>query len=99
MATKLDLGVYLPHYLQYDINWQTWRGASYEVEQVLALCLTPGHTPGLSILQVNMPQSKTWAIATDQYDVRETCEDSQPKGWLVRDQDDWVKSPQGIMRL
>ena len=31
VATKSDLGVYLPHYLQFDINWQTWTGDFLEV--------------------------------------------------------------------
>lgn len=55
VATKSDLGVYLPTYLQFDINWQTWTGPTLEFAEGLVLRHAPGHTPGLSILQVNMP--------------------------------------------
>jgi glyoxylase-like metal-dependent hydrolase (beta-lactamase superfamily II) len=81
VATKSDLGVYLPHYLQFDINWQTWTGPSLEIAQGLILRHAPGHTPGLSILQLNLEQSGTWIFTTDQYHVRENYEDSHPQGW------------------
>ncbi|KAH7350792.1 beta-lactamase-like protein [Rhexocercosporidium sp. MPI-PUGE-AT-0058] len=99
VATKADLGVYLPTYLQFDINWQTWTGDSLELTQGITLKLAPGHTPGLSIMVVNLEESGTWIFTTDQYHVRENFEDSHPQGWLARDHDDWVKSHQMIRML
>lgn len=99
VATKTDLGVYLPHYLTFDLNWRTWSGPSLELDQGLILRHAPGHTPGLSILQVNMVESGTWIFTTDQYHVRENWEDEMPQGWLARDHDEWVRSHQMIRGL
>jgi glyoxylase-like metal-dependent hydrolase (beta-lactamase superfamily II) len=99
VATKSDLGVYLGHYLQFDINWQTWSGPVFEIAQGITLRHAPGHTPGLSIMQVNMLESGTWIFTTDMYHVRENYEDNQPQGWLARDHDEWVRSHQMIKTL
>jgi len=99
VATKSDIGVYLGHYLQFDINWQTWSGPVFEIAQGITLRHAPGHTPGLSIMQVNMLESGTWIFTTDMYHVRENYEDSQPQGWLARDHDEWVRSHQMIKTL
>lgn len=99
VATKSDLGVYMPHYLNFDINWKTFSGDFLEIAQGLTMHHMPGHTPGLCILQVNMPESGTWIFTTDQYHVRENYEDSHPQGWLARDHDDWVRSNQAIHLL
>jgi len=90
VATKTDYGVYLPNYLNFDINWKTWTGSFLEIGQGLSLRHSPGHTPGLCILQVNMLESGTWIFTSDQYHVRENWEDGKPQGWLARDHDDWV---------
>lgn len=99
VATGSDLGVYLPHYLRFDLNWQTFHGASFEIAPGLMLRHSPGHTPGLCILQVNLPESGTWIFTTDQYHVKENYEASVPQGWLARDHDDWVRSNQMIHQL
>jgi hypothetical protein len=46
------VGAYLPTYLQFDINFQTFVGDMLEIAPGLTLRLTPGHTPGLCTLQV-----------------------------------------------
>ncbi len=46
------VGVYLPTYLQFDINFKTFVGDRLEIAPGLTLLHTPGHTPGLCILQV-----------------------------------------------
>lgn len=74
-------------------------GSSLEIAQGLIIRHAPGHTPGLCILQVNMPESGTWIFTTDQYHVRENYEESHPQGWLARDHDDWVRSNQMIHML
>jgi len=99
VATRSDLGVYLPHYLNFEINWKTFAGGFLEIAQGLMVRHAPGHTPGLCILQVNMLESGTWIFTTDQYHVRENYEDSHPQGWLARDHDDWVRSHQMIQML
>ena len=65
VATKSNLGVYLPHYLNFDINWQTFTGSFLEIAQGLQIRHAPGHTPDLCILQVNMAESGTWIFTTD----------------------------------
>ncbi|TAQ89398.1 hypothetical protein B7494_g2252 [Chlorociboria aeruginascens] len=99
VATKTDLGVYLPSYLHFDINWQTWYGDSYEIAQGLSLRLAAGHTPGLSILVVNLRESGTWVFTSDQYHIKENYDDSAPQGWLARDHESWVRSNQMIHAL
>jgi len=99
VATKSDYGVYLPHYLNFEVNWKTFTGSFLEIGQGLILRHSPGHTPGLCILQVNMHESGTWIFTSDQYHIRENYEDSHPQGWLARDHDDWVRSHQMIQML
>ncbi|KNG51795.1 hypothetical protein DDE82_008870 [Stemphylium lycopersici] len=60
VATKTDLGVYLPSYLHFDINWQPLHGETTIFARGTAIHLCPGHTPGLCILQVNLKNSGSW---------------------------------------
>jgi glyoxylase-like metal-dependent hydrolase (beta-lactamase superfamily II) len=99
VATKSDLGVYLPHYLNFDINWVPFHGSYYEIAPGLNLHHSPGHTPGLCILQVNLKKSGTWIFTSDQYHVKENFQDNVPQGWLARDHDAWVRSHQMIKGL
>ncbi|EKG11657.1 Beta-lactamase-like protein [Macrophomina phaseolina MS6] len=99
VASKSDLGVYLPQHLTFDLNWTPFHGDSLEIAQGLILRHAPGHTPGLCILQANLKDSGTWIFTTDQYHVRENYEASHPQGWLARDHDDWVRSHQMVRML
>ncbi|OAL07515.1 Metallo-hydrolase/oxidoreductase [Phaeosphaeriaceae sp. SRC1lsM3a] len=99
VATKSDLGVYLPHYLTFDINWVPFHGNYLELAPGLNLHHAPGHTPGLSILQLNLKNSGTWIFTSDQYHVKENYQDNVPQGWLARDHEGWVKSHQMIKGL
>jgi glyoxylase-like metal-dependent hydrolase (beta-lactamase superfamily II) len=99
VATKTDLGVYLPHYLTFDIDWVPFHGSYYEIAPGINLHHSPGHTPGLTIMQVNLKNSGTWIFTSDQYHVRENFEDDVPQGWLARDHDAWVRSHQMIKGL
>lgn len=92
-------GVYLPHYLRFDLNWQSFSGSFLELAPGLNVHHAPGHTPGLCILQVNLTQSGTWVFTSDMYHVRENWESSVPQGWLARDHDAWVRSHQMIKML
>ncbi|KAI4646594.1 hypothetical protein J4E93_004815 [Alternaria ventricosa] len=99
VATKTDLGVYLPHYLTFDINWVPFHGSYYEIAPGINLHHAPGHTPGLTIMQVNLKESGTWVFTSDQYHVKENYADGVPQGWLARDHDAWVRSHQMIKGL
>jgi glyoxylase-like metal-dependent hydrolase (beta-lactamase superfamily II) len=92
-------GVYLPHYLTFDLSWVPFSGSFVEIAQGLNLHHAPGHTPGLCILQVNMPKTGPWVFTTDMYHVSENYEESVPQGWLAREHDDWVRSNQMIHML
>ncbi|KAF2436395.1 Metallo-hydrolase/oxidoreductase [Tothia fuscella] len=99
VATKTDFGVYLPHCLSFDLNWQAFSGDFLELAQGINLRHAPGHTPGLCVMQVNLRESGTWVFTTDMYHVQGKWEDSVPQGWLARDHDDWVRSHQMIRML
>ncbi|OCL05541.1 Metallo-hydrolase/oxidoreductase [Glonium stellatum] len=99
VATGSDLGVYLPHYLRFDLNWQAFYGDFLELVPGLSIHHAPGHTPGLCILQVNLYHSGTWIFTSDMYHVKENYIDSVPQGWLARNHDDWVRSNQMIKML
>ncbi|EOD46037.1 putative metallo-beta-lactamase superfamily protein [Neofusicoccum parvum] len=99
VANKSDLGVYLPQNLGFDLNWKGFHGDFLEIAQGLTIRHSPGHTPGLCILQVNLKDSGTWIFTTDQYHVYENFEADHPQGWLARDHDDWVRSHQMIRML
>jgi glyoxylase-like metal-dependent hydrolase (beta-lactamase superfamily II) len=99
VATKTDLGVYLPHYLTFDINWVPFHGSHLELATGLLLHHSPGHTPGLCVLQMNLRESGTWIFTGDQYHVKENWKEDVPQGWLARDHDAWVRSHQMIKSL
>ncbi|KAF2253443.1 Metallo-hydrolase/oxidoreductase [Trematosphaeria pertusa] len=99
VATGTDPGVYLPHYMTFDIRWVPFHGSYYEIAPGLNIHHSPGHTPGLCVLQVNMKDSGTWIFTGDQYHVKENFEDDVPQGWLARDHDSWVRSHQKIKGL
>ncbi|KAF2118440.1 beta-lactamase-like protein [Lophiotrema nucula] len=99
VATKSDIGVYLPHYLTFDINWVPIHGDFLELAPGINIHHSPGHTPGLCIMQLNLPKSGTWIFTSDQYHVKENYENDVPQGWLARDHDKWVKSHQMIKGL
>ncbi|EME78472.1 uncharacterized protein MYCFIDRAFT_36838 [Pseudocercospora fijiensis CIRAD86] len=99
VATKSDLGVYLPKDLDPNLNWKAVHGSFLELAPGINLRHSPGHTPGLMIMQVNLRESGTWIFTTDQYHVHENYEADVPQGWLARDHDDWVASHQMIKAL
>jgi len=99
LATGSDPGVYLADYMRFDLNWKTIYGDFLEIASGLNIHHTPGHTPGLCILQINMPESGTWILTSDMYHVRENYEDGVSQGWLQRDHDDWTRSHQMIKMM
>lgn len=65
----------------------------------ITLFHTPGHTPGLCMMQVNLKNSGMWLWTTDQYHVRENYHDGHAHGWLIRDHRAWLRSDQRIKRM
>ena len=99
IAAKTDIGVYLPKDVTFDQNWKPFHGDFLEIAPGINIHHSPGHTPGLCIMQVNLNDSGTWIFTTDQYHVKENFEADVPQGWLARDHDDWVRSHQMIKAL
>ena len=99
VATKADLGVYLPSYLTYDLNWQTFSSQTYDFAQGVTLHLMPGHTPGLCVMQINLERDGTFIFTTDQFHVKENYDLGTPQGWLARDHNAWVQSTEKIKSL
>ncbi|RAQ93887.1 metallo-beta-lactamase superfamily protein [Stemphylium lycopersici] len=59
-ATSNDMvDTYNPAYHTFDLNWQTFAGEKLELVQGITLYHAPGHTPGLVVMQVNLPNSGT----------------------------------------
>ncbi|TIA26225.1 hypothetical protein D6C79_10720 [Aureobasidium pullulans] len=96
VASKTDLGLYLPSYLQFDLNWKPFVGASLGFARGIFLHHCPGHTPGLCIAQINLRNSGTWVITSDQYIVQENYDSLSTQGWLTRDHHSWSQSNQMI---
>ncbi|RGP71293.1 metallo-hydrolase oxidoreductase [Fusarium sporotrichioides] len=99
VATKTDIGVYLPTYLQFDLNWKPLHGDSILLARGITVHLCPGHTPGLCILQVNLKSSGTWIFTSDQYVVQENYDNLSTQGWLTRDHAAWSMSNQLVHML
>ncbi|KAE8420350.1 acyl-CoA dehydrogenase/oxidase C-terminal [Aspergillus pseudocaelatus] len=100
-GTKAEGGSYLPDYLPLDgsLNWQTFNDSQLDLCTGITLHLCPGHTPGLCIMQVNLPQDGTFIWTTDQFHVRENYENNHAQGWLLRDHKSWTDSTNFIRRL
>ncbi|RTE70312.1 hypothetical protein BHE90_015291 [Fusarium euwallaceae] len=100
VGTGADLGAYLAHYMQLQgLKWQTFTDHCLELFQGITLYHTPGHTPGLVIMQVNLEKDGCFIWTTDQFHVAENYELGIPHGWLVRDHTAWVRSLHMVRRL
>jgi glyoxylase-like metal-dependent hydrolase (beta-lactamase superfamily II) len=85
--------------MRFDLNWQPMLGDFLELGPGLNIRHAPGHTPGLCILQINLPNSGAWVFTSDMYHVKENYEASIPQGWLMRDFDGWMRSNQMVKSL
>jgi len=100
VATGADLGVYLPGYMDLkNLKWNTFNEDHLDLYQGITLHHSPGHTPGLVVMQVNLEKSGTWIWTTDQFHISENYELSHPHGWLARDHNAWIRSLKMIQRL
>lgn len=85
VATGEDLGAYLPHYLDFSFNWQPLDGDEVELFAGFRLVRLPGHTPGLQGLRLDLANSGTFLLTSDQFHLRDNYEGPAPLGWLLRD--------------
>jgi glyoxylase-like metal-dependent hydrolase (beta-lactamase superfamily II) len=100
VGTKADFGVYVPHYMDLErLTWKTFPDSTLDLYQGITLHHSPGHTPGLVIMQINLEKDGTFIWTTDQFHVKENYELAQPHGWLARDHNAWVRSLGMIQRL
>ncbi|KAJ6017375.1 Metallo-beta-lactamase superfamily protein [Penicillium sp. IBT 35674x] len=100
IGTGADLGVYLGHYMSLEkLKWQTFTESSLDLYQGIILHHSPGHTPGLCIMQVNLEKDGTFIWTTDQFHAVENYELGHPHGGLARDHTAWYRSLNMIRRL
>ncbi|KAJ5318135.1 hypothetical protein PENANT_c043G07542 [Penicillium antarcticum] len=100
VATGADLGVYLGHYMLLEqLKWSTFTESRLELYQGITLHHSPGHTPGLCIMQINLAQDGPFIWTTDQFHVAENYELGHPHGGLARDHNAWYRSLHMIRRL
>ena len=100
VGTKADLGVYQANYMDLEkLNWSTFDDDHLDLFQGITLHFSPGHSPGLVIMQVNLERDGTFIWTSDQFHVAENYTLGQPHGWLARDHNAWVRSLKMIQRL
>lgn len=99
IATKEDLGAYLPSDLNWQLNWQPIHREEIELFPGVTLRHMPGHTPGLLTMQVKTRNSGHFMLTSDLYHVRDAFEQEAPQGWLGRDSHNWWRSHRWMKEL
>lgn len=99
VATGEDLGPYIPHYLDFSFNWKALDGDRIELFEGFTLQRLPGHTPALLGLQLDLANTGTFFLTSDQFHLRDNYEQGRPLGWLLRDHSDWFRSYRFVQRL
>jgi len=89
VATKEDIGAYLPSDLSWQLNWQPIHRDETELFEGITLRHMPGHTPGLLTMQVETQNSGHFMLTSDMYHVADVFEqDGLTQGWLGRESHD-----------
>ncbi|CAG8116232.1 unnamed protein product [Penicillium nalgiovense] len=100
VATGADFGVYLGQYmLLEELKWNTFTESQLDLFQGITFHHSPGHTPGLCIMQVNLANDGPFIWTSDQFHVAENYELGHPHGGLARDHSAWYRSLNMIRRL
>jgi glyoxylase-like metal-dependent hydrolase (beta-lactamase superfamily II) len=100
VATREDIGAYLPIDLNWELNWQPIHRDETELLHGVNLRNMPGHTPGLLTMQVETHNSGHFMLASDLYHVRELFEQDGPaQGWLGRNSHGWHHSHRWMKQL
>lgn len=100
VATKEDLGGYLPADLNWELNWQPIQREETELFDGITIRHMPGHTPGLLSMQVQTQNSGHFMLTSDLYHIADLFEqDGLTQGWLSRDSHDWYRSHRWMKQL
>jgi glyoxylase-like metal-dependent hydrolase (beta-lactamase superfamily II) len=99
VATGEDFGAYLPHYLDFSFNWQPIEGEQIELFEGFQLYRLPGHTPALQGLRLDLANSGTFFLTSDQFHLSDNYAGPQPLGWLLRDYAAWWRSCRTVKLL
>jgi glyoxylase-like metal-dependent hydrolase (beta-lactamase superfamily II) len=100
VATKEDIGAYLPSDLNWELNWQPLHRDETELFEGITVRHMPGHTPGLLTMQVETQNSGHFFLTSDLYHVRDVFEQGGlTQGWLGRDSHDWHRSHRWMTQL
>lgn len=78
-GTERSVAFYRDDYLGSDITWRCFDGDELLAPGVRAMA-TPGHTPGHTSFQVDLPHSGTWLFAADAADLGENLLERIPCG-------------------
>lgn len=89
IATKEDFGAYLPHYIDWSFNWVPIHADQLEIFEGITLHRTPGHTPGLMAIQVDLKDAGTFVLTSDTFFFEENYNPPHAPGWLIRDMMGW----------
>ena len=81
------------------LKWNTFTESQLDLFQGITLHHSPGHTPGLCIMQANLEKDGTFIWTTDQFHVAENYDLGHPHGGLARDHNAWFRSLNMIRRL
>lgn len=92
IATKQDFGAYIPHYIDASFNWKAVHGEEFQIFEGITLYHTPGHTPGVISMKVDLNNSGSFLFTSDTMFFKENFYDEKPPGWLIRDMGGWWKS-------
>jgi glyoxylase-like metal-dependent hydrolase (beta-lactamase superfamily II) len=96
-ATNEDFG-YSTDWLDVGLNWEPISEGHVELFGGLELLHTPGHTPGLMGLLLELDNTGPLYFASDQLIFEEHL-DGQPLGWTMRDDHAWHDSRRRIKRF
>lgn len=99
VATKVDLGPYLPHYIDHTFNWKAIKRDELELFDGITLMKTPGHTPGLMAMQVDLKEAGTFVFTSDTFFFAENFHEQRAPGWLTRDMAGWRYSLERIVNV
>lgn len=99
VATKEDIGAYLPGDLNWQLNWQPLHREETELFDGLIVRHMPGHTPGMLTMQVETQNSGHFMLNSDLYHVRDLFEQNLTQGWLGRDSHTWHRSHRWMRQL
>ncbi len=99
LATREDLGGYHRHYMDLRFNWRAIHGNEMELFSGVKVILTPGHTPGLLALNVDLKNSAPFIVTSDTCFLKPNYYEDKPQGWLMRDRRAWWDSLRRIQNL